>query len=148
MPTDDRTTERDAGAAEAAIRAALEACGEIDFALLFGSRASGAGRGDSDWDVAIHCASDVSEAERAALRERLVAALAPDVPVDIVLLDDAPPLLAQRALEGRALLLRDRKAYVRFFVRTLAMAGDEAYYRDLHARARERRLAEGRFGRP
>jgi len=142
------STADETRAAEDAIRRAIEARREIEFALLFGSRAADAARPDSDWDVAIHCASDVSASARAALREDLVAALAPAVPVDVVVLNDAPPLLAHRALEGRTLLVRDRRSYVRFFVRTLAMAGDEAYYRDLHARARARRLAEGRFGRP
>jgi hypothetical protein len=39
-------------------------------------------------------------------------------------------------------------SFVRFFVRTLAMAGDERYWREIHAAARARRLEEGRFGRP
>jgi hypothetical protein len=29
-----------------------------------------------------------------------------------------------------------------------SLSGDEAYWREFHARERERRLAEGRFGRP
>jgi predicted nucleotidyltransferase len=133
---------------ERALRDAVEAAAGVDFALLFGSRASGAARPDSDWDLAVHCAEALDADARAELRDRLVAALEPALSVDVVLLNDAAPLLAQRALEGRMLVMRDRKAYVRFFVRTLALAGDEAYYRDLHARARERRLEEGRFGRP
>jgi hypothetical protein len=40
------------------------------------------------------------------------------------------------------------RAWVRFAVQTLAAAGDEAHWSELHARERERRLAEGRFGRP
>ena len=68
--------------------------------------------------------------------------------MDVVLLNDAPPLLAQRVLQGERIFIRDRFAYVRFFVRTAALAGDEQYWRQLHAQTRKQRLEEGRFGRP
>ncbi|MBM4061961.1 MAG: hypothetical protein FJ265_12830, partial [Planctomycetes bacterium] len=61
------------------------------------------------------------------LRLRLHAWLAPAHAVDLVLPDDAPPLLAHRALQGRVLIERDRTAFTRFFVRTLAEAGDERH---------------------
>jgi hypothetical protein len=68
--------------------------------------------------------------------------------VDLVVLNDAPPLLAHRALAGRDLFTRDRRAYVRFFVRTMGELEDERYFRRVHARERARRIEEGRFGRP
>jgi hypothetical protein len=49
---------------------------------------------------------------------------------------------------GRPLFIHDRKAYVRFFVRTLAVSGDEMYWRSIAERERRNRLEEGRFGRP
>jgi len=118
------------------------------FATLFGSRAAGRARGDSDWDIAIYLDDALDARERDQIRSRLIAALEPAIRVDVVVLNDAPALLARRALDGEALLVRDRRARVRFFVRTLAAAGDEAFWHDLHARARERRLSEGRYGRP
>jgi predicted nucleotidyltransferase len=120
----------------------------VRFALLFGSRASGRARADSDWDVAIHLDPALERDERARVRARLIAALEPRDRVDVVLLEEAPALLGHRALQGRILLMRDRELYSRFFVRTLALAGDEAHWNELHARARRRRLEEGRFGRP
>jgi predicted nucleotidyltransferase len=118
------------------------------FAFLFGSRAEGRSRLDSDWDVAVYLSPGLTPRERFAVRLRLIAELEDLGGVDVVVLNDAPPLLAQRALQGRSLFGKDTSAYVRFFVRTLAEAGDEAYWRELHRTARAARLAEGRFGRP
>jgi predicted nucleotidyltransferase len=130
------------------IEAELAGTPEVAFATLFGSRAAGEGRPDSDWDVAVYLDDALTAADRARVRVRLVAALEPAARVDVVVLNEAPALLARRALDGQKLLVRDRRAFVRFAVRTLAEAGDEAFWRDLHARERRRRLAEDRFGRP
>ena len=46
------------------------------------------------------------------------------------------------------LFVRDPTVHVRFVVRTLAAAGDEAIWRRLHAEERQRRIREGAFGRP
>jgi predicted nucleotidyltransferase len=121
------------------------------FAFVFGSRArraAGTVRADSDWDVGVFLREDLDASGRFDVRLRLLATLAPELDVDLVVLNDAPALLAHRALQGEPLLIRDRSAYVRFFVRTLARAGDERYWRDLHRRERTRRLEEHRFGRP
>jgi len=121
---------------------------EVRFSLLFGSRATGGARPDSDWDLGVYLADGLEPEERAAVRDRLVAAIEPRDPIDIVILNDAPPLLAHRALRGEKLVVRDEVAFVRFAVRTLAAAGDEAHWRELHARERRIRLEQKRFGRP
>jgi hypothetical protein len=118
------------------------------FAFLFGSRASGRERSDSDWDVAVFLDPDLDGGRRFQVQRRLIAAIEPSDRADVVVLNEAPALLAHRALQGRLLIMRDRVAYTRFFVNTMAQAGDEAYWNDLHARERRRRLEEGRFGRP
>jgi predicted nucleotidyltransferase len=132
----------------ARLAARLAEVPEVRFALVFGSRVTGGARPDSDWDLAIYLADGLEATARAALRDRLVAAIEPRDRVDLVILNDAPPLLAHRALCGEKLFSRDEVAFVRFAVRTLAAAGDEAYWRDLHARERRMRLEQGRFGRP
>jgi len=86
--------------------------------------------------------------QRWDVRLRIAAALEELGPVDLVVLNDAPALLAHRALRGVLVLARDRKAYVRFFVETPARAEDERSWRRLHGEARPARLEEGRFGRP
>jgi predicted nucleotidyltransferase len=120
----------------------------IDFALLFGSRSGENARPDSDIDVAVHASVSLSKRERFELGRDLSAELADLGKVDIVFLDEAPPLLGHRALQGSVIMKRNPTAYVRYFVKTLAAAEDERYWRELHARWRRSRLEEGAFGRP
>ena len=124
----------------------LEEFPEIVFAHLFGSRARGDSRPDSDWDVAVYLREDLDARQRFKLRCRLSAELE-DLGADVVVLNDAPPLLGHRALMGRRLLVQDPRALVRYSVRTLARSEDERYWRDLHWQARRKRLEEGTFGR-
>jgi predicted nucleotidyltransferase len=126
----------------------LGAFPEVLFALVFGSRAEGTARPDSDVDVAVFLTPETEPRERWDARLEIAAALEALGRVDLVVLNDAPPLLAHRALRGVTVLMRDRRAYVRFFVRTLAMAEDERHGREIHRKARMERLKEGRFGRP
>lgn len=126
----------------------LEAVDEILFAYLFGSRAGGRPRPDSDWDVAVYLDPALSARERFDVRRRLTVDLEDVGRVDVVVLNDAPPLLAHRALCGRRLLVRDKTALVRFFVKTMSMAEDDRYYSQIHEQALLRRIQEGRFGRP
>ena len=140
--------EIDPKAVRAQIALRLAEVSEVGFAFLFGSRAGGAPRPDSDWDLAVYLSSTLDSAGRASVRDRLIASLEPELRLDLVVLNDAPPLLAHRAIQGERILMRDEPAFVRFAVRTLAASGDEAHWRDLHARERHHRLARGRFGRP
>jgi uncharacterized protein len=134
--------------AEAELTRRLQAVPEVWFGLLFGSRATGTARSDSDWDVAVFLEPELSAGERFRLRAKLSGILGDLGDVDVVVLNDSPPLLAHRALQGRLLFASDRRAYVRFFVSTIAASEDERYYRGLHERARRERIEEGRFGRP
>jgi len=126
----------------------LAATPEVVFAFLFGSRAAGRERSDSDWDIAVFLEPGLDDGQRFDIQRRLVAAIEPSDRADVVVLNDAPALLAHRALRGRLLVMRDRISYTRFFVKAMAQAGDEVYWNELHARERRRRLEEGRFGRP
>lgn len=126
----------------------LQSFDEVLFGLLFGSRADGTPRPDSDLDVAVYLEPSMTGRQRWATRLKLQAALGELGRADVVVLNDAPPLLAHQALLGKPLGIRDRQSYVRFFVRTLALAEDERHYRELHRAARLRRLREGHFGRP
>ncbi len=132
------------------IRRVLDDEPEVWFARLFGSRGQGSPRPDSDWDVAVYLDEVLDRVQRFDLKRRLSARLnGPDgPPVDLVVLNDAPPLLAHRALEGRELVNRKRDAYVKYFTRVMGEAEDERHFHAIHERARRRRLAEGRFGRP
>ena len=120
---------------------------EIVFAHLFGSRGRGDARPDSDWDVAVYLDPELSDHERFKLRCRLAAELDDLGEVDVVVLNDAPPLLGHRALMGRRILVRDPVSLLRYQVRTIARSEDERHWREMNWRALRHRIEEGRFGR-
>jgi len=129
------------------LRSRLESFEEISFALLFGSRARDDNRPDSDIDLAVYLDNSLTPAQRFDARLRLSAELVDLGEPDVVILNDAPPLLGHRALRGRLVLARDRVAHIRYFVRTLAAYHDERPFRLLHERARRLRAKEADFGR-
>ena len=92
----------------------------VRFAYLFGSRASGESRVESDADVAIMGDRRLDLLERSRLAARLADALGvPDV--DLVALDEARLDLRGRVVqEGRLIYSRDEPARVDFVVRTLS----------------------------
>lgn len=125
---------------------ALEQLPEIDAAILFGSRATGQARSESDIDVAVLLTSEGRKADRAQLYRRLFAALGREVAadrVDAVILDDAPPALAFRVLrDGKVVLSRDPVTLHRFRVRTYSRHADYAHVERFFRRVtRERALA-------
>jgi predicted nucleotidyltransferase len=119
----------------------------ISSLLVFGSRARGAGRPDSDLDVAVLPGVGDDPQARRELQTRLAVALAelaPEGRVDVVFLDEASDLLRQRVLEaGRLLICRDPSAFRDLRVRTMREYGDREWVRELTRAAQKRRLERG-----
>ena len=95
------------------LRRALEAEPDVVNAVLFGSRARGTERADSDVDIAIELTTDARRDARAlgGLAARLESAAGR--PIGLVLLDEAPAPLAYRIFrDGRLLVARDREILV------------------------------------
>ena len=93
------------------VRGALEPDSRIAYALVFGSAARGTSRARSDVDVALGLVAGarLSTLDIGDLASRLEAAVGR--PVDLVLLDEAPPGLAYRAFrDGQVVFARDRRA--------------------------------------
>jgi predicted nucleotidyltransferase len=114
--------------------------------VLFGSRAQGTQRPDSDLDVAVLPDTNDSRARRYLQADLAVALadLAPDGRVDVILLDEAPDFLRQRIMEtGRVLINRDNEAWKELRVRTMREYGDSEYYRRIYREAQKRRLERG-----
>jgi predicted nucleotidyltransferase len=129
------------------IGAALDNRGEIVVAYLFGSAARGDTSSLSDIDVGVLLANGPPNLlrYRACLSEELSRATA-GTPVQIVLLDEAPPAIAARAVrQGRLLLCRDDTARVRFEVRTLQRDFDTAHLRRIYDRTLGNAIRQGRF---
>ena len=119
----------------------------VSILVVFGSRARGRERPDSDLDVAVlpsvHGAS--SPLGLRALLASALSHLAPEGRVDVVLLDEAPELLRQRIMEsGRVVICREPRAWRDLRVATMREHADREYYRRLLREAQRRRLTEGR----
>jgi uncharacterized protein len=119
----------------------------ISALLVFGSRARGAERPDSDLDVAVLPSVGNDPKARREIQTGLAVALAdlaPEGRVDVVFLDEASDLLRQRVLEsGRLLICRDPLAFRDLRVRTMREYGDREWVRELTRTAQKRRLEQG-----
>lgn len=128
------------------LRTLAEEFSELSALTLFGSRARGTARPDSDLDVAILTPSR-EPLDRWRLQGQLAARLEELVPgqrVDVVFLDEAPELLRQRVFEhGRLVLCRDESAWKALRVTTMKEHADREPARRLFQEAQRRRLAGG-----
>jgi hypothetical protein len=96
-----------------ALRALLATDSRIAYALLFGSGARGTSHPQSDIDIALELRQgiDLSPHDLGELASRIEAATGH--PVDLVLLNEAPPALAYRVFrDGTLLVEHDRAAFV------------------------------------
>jgi len=119
------------------IPSALREAGAV-LACLFGSAARGLERPDSVLDFAVLLGEGIPRERRGELRLRLITesvGLTHTNDVDLVLLDEAPPLLAYQVITTGHLILGDRGVQVRFEV--------EATRRYIDTSPLRRRLGEG-----
>lgn len=133
----------------------LAAQPDVLAAYLFGSYATGKARPGSDVDVAV-LLSGTDAMERFERRLRLMGEVEEALgrrPADVVVLNDAPPLLTHQVLrEGRLVFERNRAARVEFEVRTGKIYADlqpmyEYHNRDLFQKIREVGLSGRRRNR-
>jgi hypothetical protein len=135
----------------AALARAWEADPEVAAVYLFGSRATGAAGPRSDVDLAVVLRTELDASARWRKRLDLIgdaaARLGTDA-VDVVVLEDAPALLAHRVLaRGRLLSARDARRRARVAERVMRQYLDEAHLRAVLDAGLGRRIREGRFGR-
>jgi len=126
------------------IARAVESIPGIAALALFGSRASGRERPDSDLDVAVLPAAGADRRDLQVSVAVALADLAPEGRVDVVFLDEAPELLRHNVLAGgRLVLCRDERAWKDLRVWTMREHGDREPARELFRRAQLRRLERG-----
>ena len=121
-------------------------------AMLIGSQARGTPGPLSDVDIAVWHEAGLDPAGRLRLQLEL-ARLAGETlrtgEVDVVMLNQAPPLLRHRAVrDGKLLVERDPVARVRLDARALLDYLDTKPLRAEMSRGLRKRIREGRFGRP
>jgi len=123
----------------------------VRLAYLFGSQAAGHTHPESDVDVAVLLNESLRADERFAERLTLIGQLSGIFRtdnVDVVILNDAPPLLAYEVLRGGMLLYcTDERACVEFQVRTCRTYEDTQPLRCMLAQALAERLKAGTFGK-
>jgi predicted nucleotidyltransferase len=133
------------------LAAALDQKGVVA-AMIIGSQARREASALADVDLAVWLEDGLSGAERRSLRARLHGASAAALrtsEVDLVVLNDASPLLRHRALRDRKLIVdRDEQQRVRVEVRSVLEYLDTAPLRALRLEALRARLASDSFGRP
>lgn len=139
------------GATPAALRTALEPRPEVLEAYLFGSLARDEARATSDVDVAVFLDDRLTGSERGRLLLDLAAELMSRLgrnDVDVIALNDAPPLLYHRVLrDGQRLLARDLSATTRREGQALSRYCDWVPQLAKIEAAHRRRMAAGEFGR-
>jgi predicted nucleotidyltransferase len=123
------------------IHAALAPVDGVRLAYVFGSRARGAARADSDLDIAVAYPVEADGRARESLRRAAFAALVRELGAlgevaDIVDVDAADSAVAFRAIhDGRRVLTRDERERVRIEVRIARRYDDDAPKRALFRRA-------------
>lgn len=126
---------------------------EVDAAYVFGSAAGGTAGPLSDLDIAVLLSR--SGLAQAAADPGYPASLAADLmrrlgtdQVDLVLLHEAPPLLAHRVIRGgRAIYIGNEQALHAFQFRAIQRHLDTKRLRESQANALAARLHAGGFGR-
>ena len=122
---------------------------EIQAAYVFGSVASGRARADSDVDVAVLIDRRVPPGRILKYRLKLMADLGTALhrsDVDVVILNEASPLLAHRVLsQGTLVFERSAPARVRFQTKTASLYLDLIPIFEMHIRYLKRNVREGRI---
>ncbi len=97
------------------------------FAFLFGSFAVGCARPDSDVDVGVFFRKVPDWEVLKELRDRLAGHVGRDA--DLVVLNDAGPVIAMQILQTGVPVKKDGEAFSAFYVRTLNEYEDLKYVR-------------------
>ena len=127
----------------------LSARREIQAAYIFGSVAAGRARPDSDVDIAVLVDRRVRPAQMLKYRLKLMADLGAALrrsDVEVVVLNQASPLLAHRVLSrGTLVFERSASARVQFQVRTASRYADLVPMFETHLRYLKKSVREGRI---
>lgn len=115
----------------------------VDFAYLFGSQATGKSGPLSDLDIAVYLDRRTDRWKyRLTLMEKLSKLLKRD-DVDVVILNDAPPLLANEVTRCGTVLKDDRAKRIPFEAGIMKAYLDTAHLRQIHRKALPEQFRKG-----
>lgn len=105
---------------------------DIAMAFLFGSMSTGAVHLESDMDIAVYLNRELSEIEESGIWADVEKISG--INVDFVVLNRAFPLIADKALKGIPIIIKDKSVYLGFLLSTISEAIDyrtflESYWR-------------------
>ena len=92
------------------------------FAFLFGSQSSGKIYRESDVDVAVYLQEGYSLDTIKKMWADIEAIVRKDV--DLIILNTAPPLIAQAALKGKPIVIKEQALYLNYLLQTTGEAED------------------------
>jgi uncharacterized protein len=122
---------------------------EIQAVYIFGSVASGRTRPGSDVDIAVLLNPQSSRLGSLDYRLKLAAEMSSAIrrsDVDLIVLNDAPPVLAHQVLsKGRLVFQRSPSVRVRFQIHTVNLYLDTEPMRALYRRYLKKRIREGKI---
>ncbi|HWU36179.1 MAG TPA: nucleotidyltransferase domain-containing protein [Candidatus Acidoferrum sp.] len=126
---------------EERLQRAVDACTKsgADLVYLYGSQARGRCWAESDVDLAVLLSSEVARDRHTAIRVELIGELMSvfeSNKVDVLILNEAPPLLTYEGViqGGRLLFERDKLTRVRFQVRAFQDYMDTVPLREVQSR--------------
>jgi hypothetical protein len=120
----------------------------IIVAYLFGSTVRGDTGTLSDVDIAILLDEKISKKDRFDLELKLmgeIAVLIKKNKIDLIVLNDAPLLLAYNIIKSGIILKSDETERVKFETKILSMYMDERYYIKRHTEETLKRIAKVGF---
>lgn len=123
------------------LRHALSNDPAVCLAYLFGSYAKGREMAESDVDIGVYLRKPYDEGDRDRIWG-LIEDLT-ECPVDLVVINDAPPLIAAAAMEGKPLFIRDPYVELITWLRISAAAMDFTDFVDSFWKERERAKGGG-----
>ncbi len=133
---------------ERALIAVLQSYDVVEFAVLFGSAASGSLLPMSDVDIGIYVTRDLSLEELGTLISRLEKAVGRAV--DVVVVNDlprtSPPMAFESVVKGRLLFARNMNQYIELKTRCMLAYFDTEPLRRMVDEAFHRRIATGHIG--
>jgi len=140
---------RDFKSIERAVTAFLQTRAEVQAGYIFGSVVTGRTRKDSDVDIAVLVSEKVMKRDPFRYRLELMTELMSVLKrndVDLILLNQAPPLLAHRVLaKGKLISERSASARVAFQVRTVNRYLDTQPMRNLYLTYLKKHAREGKI---
>ncbi len=120
----------------------------VILAYLFGSTVRGDAGRLSDVDIGVLLDENLSKKDSFDLELKLISEIATLIKknkIDLVVLNEAPLLLAHNIMKNGIILKSDEKERVKFETKILSMYMDEKYYIKRHTKETLKRIAEAGF---